>query len=430
MADEFKKIAATLAAGKAVHDLDEIKKQTTIQANEAKKQTLLHEKQLEEQRLREQEREEREIEEKLKLENDKNSSKYQEFIDKSEALNLNPFAAMILYRFFELKNLMSFNRAVERLKKIAESEHLDFIKLDNDPNMKRSQLFIDGLASELSLEKKVITEKTIELLIECIRDDELNFGALLEDYKKKTLIEIKENNEKLRKKELQERENVRKILIERSKRDTLKKGNAQKLKKEIDRINESLSLASPMNGFFRFVFSALVLVVIVSLACFASLLTYYLVDGFWRMAKLDFMSFGAPGFSWGGVIYLVNIFKRIARSPESLKKTKVDLEKKLDIEIKKNLGPLSQQKEMEKAVNDFYSRKLLNKLTDEEECEVVGLDPSVVGEINSTNRLMLHQMLEKLTDEFENGKDVCRKLQLAKMMEIVLKKIHQKAESN
>ena len=116
---------------------------------------------MEELREIEQDTKERELDQRIQIAEinlsearDKNKREYQEYVEKSEAVNLTPFSAMVLMQFFENGNFMSFNRAADRLKTIEEQQGLDFITLGKDPSMKRIQAFsrrktITGLGFKL-----------------------------------------------------------------------------------------------------------------------------------------------------------------------------------------------------------------------------------------------------------------------------------------
>jgi len=423
MADELRKVIGVAAAGKVISDLDEVKKQATIQANEAKKQTALQERQFEEQRereseriMREQERDEKERERNDQYEDEKKNEKYQEFIDKAEAINLTPFSAEVLYRFFNKKNIMSFNRAAERLKKIAELQKLEFITIDKDPNSKKIEHFHNEIYNDFFQDLKCTPQKylndrnksrdlIIDLLIDCINDDELSFTNLLKDKKEKNLEEKKYREVENIKKESKTKEEIRKIII---KRMDYASPEIKALKVELDSLcvidNQIEKAGKKKMLFLFFIFT------------FASVGLF--IDGNIVLGIFSSLFFGGGGTFW---FYKAMTIQRTIKEKQKLYKEKISVPKKQLTEDA-----------IQKQVNDFYSRKLQDMLSNEEKCEELGIDPSIGTKINSYNTKNLHD-IEDLTkiwvDELRQCEGVIGKEerfeQLTMLISMALKKGHQ-----
>ncbi len=180
-------IAGVMAAGKAVMDLEEIKKNSKIQADEARLQRELHERFVEEQReealerqMQKLENEEREEEERLARKEEDEFRKTQEYVEKAEEVGLTPFAGIVLKHFYTQKNLMSFIRATERLKIFATKENLEFLILEMDSSGKKLEQTVKLIGEKIpNYSEEQVKKVLCTTLSQCISDENSSFTELL-----------------------------------------------------------------------------------------------------------------------------------------------------------------------------------------------------------------------------------------------------------
>lgn len=229
MASDLKKSALIYGGVKASLDIDEIKNQSKIQANEAKKLRLLQEVMAKEQeehneRMREDQEEhnnrlydlkaQAEDREQEKWEREKDEirrNKIQKMIDLVEVEGLTPFAGELLVDFFEIGHKMSTQRAISRIKEIAKTSGADELVLETDPEGKLGQYYIFKSCRENGITKNHFLRIYKEQLFASINSEKHNFYESL----KLELFNLKEQNEEIEKRIKQEQLEKEKQEIER-----------------------------------------------------------------------------------------------------------------------------------------------------------------------------------------------------------------------
>lgn len=342
-------IAGIMAAGKAVVDLDEVKKLAMEQAEHAKRQASLQEDWIAEQRDNEERKRSQE-------EEDEKKEKYLEYIEIVEEFNLAPFAAYVLCRFFEKGNEMSFKRALSLIVNVANKQNTGFLKIDEDPNSKQIKALIKqvhnfkyGDSSMCEFTEEMSKDLIVNLIIKCMEDSALVFVSLLNEEKEK--YDRRRLDEEAREKD--------KI------KDLFEKRYEEKLRQtNIDKVRAEYSQAKMLHPFFKrsgtksvlrpfFILFFPISLVFTSCAAVALIIVYQ------DKAYLDlrFMSWGLVS---GVVTFLLFKF---------LKMPRIDSEENLMGKIKdyeQILMVLNDKNHLQNEANDFYERKKQGKLSEGE----------------------------------------------------------------